>query len=164
MTGPERKALLQHMAALATDADAVDLPSRVFLPLDSHRLALRPEIVVVEGSRGAGKTALFHLLNHLGNEIGAFFQDRSIPAARWVDAYSEHIDHPSPSVLDHLVAAIDGTSDARCGPSGPCTCSRGCAPRTLPPLACPPMWPRATTPRRMISSAGSPSPPSASLP
>jgi hypothetical protein len=113
MTTPDRKMLLQHIAALATDADAVDSPSQVFLPLDSHRLALRPEIVVVEGSRGAGKTALFHLVNELGPRIRAFFEDPSIPIATWVDAYSEHRHHPAPNVLDQLVAAIDSTNDAQ---------------------------------------------------
>jgi len=99
------------MMALATDADAISSPRAVFLPLASHRLALRPEIVVVEGNRGAGKTALFHLVNELGERVGEFFEDEAIPAATWVDAFSEHRDHPAPTVLDQLVVTIDGPSD-----------------------------------------------------
>lgn len=108
----DRKALLGHMAALATDADAVVNASRVFLPLPSHRLALRPEIVIIEGSRGAGKTALFHLVNELGERISEFFDDKAIPAATWVDAFSEHAVHPSVNVLDQLVAKTTTGSDA----------------------------------------------------
>jgi hypothetical protein len=111
MSNPDRKALLTHMAALATDADAVSSPRAVFLPLPSHCLALRPEIVVIEGSRGAGKTALFHLVNELGERIGEFFEDKSIPSATWVDGFSEHRHHPSPTVLDELVSKLNTASD-----------------------------------------------------
>jgi hypothetical protein len=111
MSAIERKPLLPHIAALATDADAVERSSRVFLPLASHRLALRPEIVIIEGSRGAGKTALFHLVNELGERIRDFFEDRSIPSATWIDAYSEHVVHPSATVLDHFVASVSALTD-----------------------------------------------------
>lgn len=112
MSSPERKALLAHMASLATDADAVTKPSGVFLPLASHRLALRPEIVIIEGSRGAGKTALFHLVNELGEGIGEFFEDAAIPSAQWIDAFSERAHHPSSLVLDQFVARTASESDA----------------------------------------------------
>ncbi|MBX3270623.1 MAG: hypothetical protein KF729_10195 [Sandaracinaceae bacterium] len=109
----DRPALLEHLARLATDADAVEEARRVFLPLPSHRLALRPEIVVIEGLRGAGKTSLFHVLNALGDEVPTFFDDPSVPAARWVDAFSEARGHPSPAELDALVAGLAASHDAR---------------------------------------------------
>lgn len=112
MSSPERKTLLKHMASLATDADAVAKSSGIFLPLASHRLALRPEIVIIEGTRGAGKTALFHLVNELGEQIGDFFEDAAIPSAQWIDAFSEQTHHPSSLVLDQLVARTGSGSDA----------------------------------------------------
>ncbi len=110
-----RKRLLRHIADLRVDADPqageADL-ARVFLPLPRHALALRPDIVVLAGSRGAGKTALFDLLiNMLGPEVPDFFDDPAIPAAYWVAAFAESVDHPQPGVLDQLVTKIDSASD-----------------------------------------------------
>lgn len=110
-----RKRLLGHIADLRVDADLQagdsDL-ARVFLPLPRHALALRPDVVVLAGSRGAGKTALFHLLiNMLGPRVPDFFEDPAIPAAYWVAAFAESADHPQPAVLDQVVAQIDLASD-----------------------------------------------------
>lgn len=110
-----RKRLLGHIANLRVDADPQagesDL-ARVFLPLPRHALALRPDVVVLAGSRGAGKTALFDLLiNMLGPEVPDFFGDPAIPAAHWAAAFAESADHPQPGVLDQLVAQIDPVSD-----------------------------------------------------
>lgn len=101
----DRRALLAHIGSLATDADAVNVDdaARVFLPLPQHRLALRPDVVVIVGNRGAGKTAFFRLVTTLGNGVREFFDDRSIPAARWLDGFSEERHHPAPATLDQLV-------------------------------------------------------------
>ncbi len=109
----ERKELLEHIGSLATDADAViGEARRVFLPLAQHRLALRPEIVIIAGTRGAGKTAFFRLVNELGKRVPAFFEDPSIPSATWVDAFSEERHHPPPAALDQLVRELDPNRDA----------------------------------------------------
>jgi hypothetical protein len=107
-----RDHLLEHMAALASDEDTSDDLQGVFLPLPSHRLALRPEIVIVEGTRGAGKTSLFRLVQELGPRVRDFFEDNSIPEAKWVDAYSETKQHPAPLVLDEFVGQVGGGGDS----------------------------------------------------
>jgi hypothetical protein len=109
---PDRDMLLEHIAALAQDEDSSSDVRVVFLPLVAHRLALRPDVVIVEGTRGAGKTALFRLVHELGPRVREFFEDQTIPLAKWVDAYSESIDHPSPGVLDELVNRVGEGGDA----------------------------------------------------
>lgn len=110
-----RKKLLGHIADLRVDADPQAGErglARVFLPLPRHALALRPDVVVLAGSRGAGKTGLFNLLIDMpGSKVPDFFGDPAIPAASWVAAFAESADHPQPAVLDHLVAQIDPASD-----------------------------------------------------
>lgn len=109
----DRAALLEQLARLTTDADSVEDPRTVFLALPSHGLALRPEIVVVLGLRGAGKTALFHLLHTLGDDVPVFFDDDAIPVANWVDAFSEARGHPSTSDLDAFVSTLEPARDAQ---------------------------------------------------
>jgi len=110
-TEQERRALLWQIEALSTDHDAVDNSKQVFLPLQRHRLALRAEPVIVVGTRGAGKTALFRLANALGSQLGAFFEDPQIPQSQWVDAFSESKKHPAPPTLDEMVGNVDVASD-----------------------------------------------------
>lgn len=110
-TADNRADLLEHIARLATDDDSVEDPRAVFLPLPSHKLALRPEIVVIEGLRGAGKTALFHVVNKLGPDVPAFFDDPAIPAASWIEGFSEGRGHPETAVLDAFVSKLDPASD-----------------------------------------------------
>jgi hypothetical protein len=107
-----RGTLLDHIAALATDADGLDETIRVFLPLPNHLLALRPEVVIVEGTRGAGKTALFQLVTAGRENLREFFSDSAIPVAKWIDAFSEQAPHPSSLVLDQFVSSLAGASDA----------------------------------------------------
>jgi hypothetical protein len=108
----DRRALLAHFSALAPDADATP-PVSVFLPLPQHGLALRPEVVIIEGSRGAGKTALFRLIKELGDRVPDFLRDRSIPGAWWVDGFSEDKAHPSVAALDELVSQLPPERDAQ---------------------------------------------------
>lgn len=104
--------ILEQLTRLETDEDSSVDVARVFLPLPTHQLALRPDIVLVLGSRGAGKTALFRLIKELGARVGAFLQDPAIPSARWVDAFAEGVDHPAPSALDQLVEQVGPSRDA----------------------------------------------------
>ncbi|MFO0711313.1 MAG: hypothetical protein U0353_15800 [Sandaracinus sp.] len=109
----DRKALLRHMASLATDADATPDAAAVFLPLTQHRLALRPDVVVIEGMRGAGKTALFRLVNQLDDRVPKFFEDGAIPPAVWIDGFSEEKLHPAPAVVDQFVGALPVARDSQ---------------------------------------------------
>ncbi len=109
---PDHGHLLEHIAALAQDEDTSADVRTVFLPLVSNRLALRQDVVIVEGTRGAGKTALFRLVQELGPKVRDFFEDPTIPQALWIDAYSETKDHPAPAVLDGLVQHVWVGGDA----------------------------------------------------
>ncbi len=112
MNDDTRKKLLDHMVSLETNAEGVEESLRVFLPLPNHRLALRPDIVIVEGTRGAGKTALFKLVTEGGSRLRDFFSDPRIPDASWVDAFSISAGHPQEMVLDQFVSSIPASTDA----------------------------------------------------
>lgn len=107
--------MLEHIASLSTDADEATFGSgRFFLPIPQHRLALRPDIVVIQGTRGAGKTALFNLVNQLGDGVSAFFADPSIPSAQWIEGFSENsAAHPSTASLDSFVASVALAQDVK---------------------------------------------------
>lgn len=99
----ERKQRLEAMTVLAhREAENAPGIERIFLPLPSHRLALRPEIVIVRGGRGAGKSALFKLLGELRttDSIRAYFDDARLPEATWIEAFAQSTYHPSEIVLD----------------------------------------------------------------
>lgn len=82
MIPDERADLLQALAQLAKrqDAEGVD-PLSTFLPLWMHRPVLGTNVVVVLGGRGAGKTALFKLVNdpRTASKLKAFFEDDRLP-------------------------------------------------------------------------------------
>jgi hypothetical protein len=111
MRREERLPWLERMAQLAhEEGENVIAPEKAFLPLASHLLALRQEIVVVRGGRGAGKSALFKLLASLGPTARSFFRDDRLPLAKWMDAFSDlGMAHPSVLALDALAAR---TSDS----------------------------------------------------
>ena len=117
MDSDDRAKLISHIALLSTDADTTNADanhqSRLFLPTSEHRLALRPDVVVIQGTRGAGKTAFFKLVNQLGSEVPTFFQDPAIPDAQWVEGFSEYPPHPPTPALDSFVGALDPTRDAK---------------------------------------------------
>ena len=105
MNAAARIPLLEELKKLAhREAENADI-RRTFLPLPMHRLALRQEIVVVRGGRGAGKSALFKLLKDVSDpaQLRKLFGDPEIPSAQWVDAFSETgLMHPTGAVLDEL--------------------------------------------------------------
>jgi hypothetical protein len=112
MTEADRSQLLDDLEGLShREAENVD-QAKTFLPLPSHSLALRPEIVVIRGGRGAGKSALFKLLETLkhSSKLRDFFDDKRIPEAQWLDAFSQiGMSHPEVSTLDSL--ATDSTDN-----------------------------------------------------
>lgn len=103
-----RRALLAEIQGLGSDADAHEELSLVFLPLVAHAAALKPSKLIVRGERGAGKTALFHVLREL--QEGRIGLDEMFPGAldarsRWVEGFSERgRKHPATDVLDQLAA------------------------------------------------------------
>lgn len=107
MKTDERKVLLLRQAEqfLVVEAENVQRLPEVFLPLYSHRLALRREVVVVLGGRGAGKSALFRLINELGEgaRVRRFFGEE-VPEATWVEAFSDGEGHPQQAELDVFAA------------------------------------------------------------
>lgn len=115
MNREERLPLLDRMAQLThEEAENITSHAQTFLPLPSHRLALRPEIVVVRGGRGAGKSALFQLLKELGPAVRELFQDDRIADASWVDSFSdEGTAHPSVMTLDSLAAKHSSDASLR---------------------------------------------------
>ena len=110
MNSEERIPLLQAMAALDyREAENAERLERVFLPLPAHSLALRPEVVIVRGGRGAGKSALFKLLRDLRttDRIRSFFSDARLPQATWIDAFAQSPHHPQDSTLDAFAKERD---------------------------------------------------------
>jgi hypothetical protein len=107
MNREQRLPLLERMSLLThEEAENLTKHAQTFLPLPSHRLALRPEIVVVRGGRGAGKSALFQLLKELGPGVQQFFEDDRIADAIWMDAFSDAgLAHPSVMALDTLASS-----------------------------------------------------------
>lgn len=109
-----RRGLLAELQSLGSDADAHEALVRVFLPLPSHAEALKPSKLIVRGERGAGKTALFHLLREVNEKqigLDRFFPGAIDTASRWIEGFSERgKGHPSTDVLDQFGTSAD---DAR---------------------------------------------------
>ena len=97
-----RRGFLLELAGLASDADHHPELLRVFLPLPAHRQALEPRTLVVRGERGAGKTALFHVLRALAErQIAPSEIFANLLAGDWVEGFSEvGTAHPATDVLD----------------------------------------------------------------
>ena len=114
MNVEERRLLLEAMAGLDY-REAENVPQTIrdfFLPLPAHRLALRPEVVIVRGGRGAGKSALFKLIGELRtpDQIRAYFDDPRLPEATWIEAFAQSVHHPGEAVLDAFAESQDETA------------------------------------------------------
>jgi tetratricopeptide (TPR) repeat protein len=99
----ERKELLEALSRLRSGEAEQEEPLLRFLPLASHRLALRPDCLIVRGARGVGKSALFGVLRELGTSarIRQLFEDDRLPDGSWIEGFSEQsLDHPHTSVID----------------------------------------------------------------
>jgi hypothetical protein len=96
-----------------------DEARKKFLPLSQHQQALRPDILVVRGGRGAGKTALFRFLasfeqNEKRSELLARFfgASEALEKSAWVVGFSETgINHPSPLILKELTQEIQNNTE-----------------------------------------------------
>jgi len=102
---PERRALIEEMSALETDADlSPEAITRVFLPLPEHRRVLDDRVVLVLGERGVGKSALFHFLQ---TPEGARLLGRDVAESAirrtWTVGFCETgMEHASRFVLEDL--------------------------------------------------------------
>jgi hypothetical protein len=101
---------LAHRAAEFQPSSEGDGRNRFFLPLESHSKALRPEISIVRGGRGAGKTALFQALSNCqsADERRMFFRTDQLPKSLvWVEGFSEQKEHPQVTALDAFAGEVD---------------------------------------------------------
>ena len=102
LSDDQRRELLAQIAALGTDADIVN-PLRQFLPLPEHGRSLDPQIMLIRGERGAGKTALFHVLRELEKQSIPWidvFPTAPPVKAQWIEGFSESsTEHPSANTL-----------------------------------------------------------------
>lgn len=98
---------IQHQL-LGVEAESQAKIAPVFLPLPGHVLALRKETVVVLGGRGAGKSALFRVLQELNTpkQLRDFFGS-DVPDATWLDAFSQAMHHPQVEVLDEFATRAE---------------------------------------------------------
>lgn len=105
----ERAEILRELERLADRAAEFFDPIQTFLPIAAHLLVLREESVLILGQRGAGKTALFQLIDRLRDSaaLRRFFQDDSIPEAVWLDAFANQIGHPRVEVIDDFARGKD---------------------------------------------------------
>jgi tetratricopeptide (TPR) repeat protein len=97
----DREEILRELERLAGRAAEYFDPVLSFVPVTAHHLVLREENLLILGQRGAGKTALFRLIDRLRDsaELRRFFQDDAIPEAIWVDAFADQTGHPT---LTHI--------------------------------------------------------------
>lgn len=118
MTPEERAAILDALVRLPKQDPELGVPLESFLPLAAHRHALWRDTVVILGGRGAGKTALFRLVNHVrtGTRLRALFEDERIPDATWIDAFSqEGMKHAEVGTME---AWATSASDSACAHTG----------------------------------------------
>src|SRR5215475_8879449 len=58
----EYRGLFRSALPIAGDADTLDPSLRTLFTPDGHRLALEPDVTIVRGARGVGKTVWFKVL------------------------------------------------------------------------------------------------------
>lgn len=106
LTATERSEFLRLLADLTVDADTDDQVLSTFLPSPQHQRGLRRDVLVIRGDRGAGKTALFRLLQ--AARQGNIPLSEIVPGApdgQRIDGYSEAgVVHPAADVLESFAA------------------------------------------------------------
>ena len=102
LSDADRRQLLSDLSMLKSDDDdAIAQDPKWFLPLDVHARALRLETLVVRGGRGAGKSSLFHFLNHLKNhpELGRRGGNTGLTTTTWLEGFGSSAAHPALAVV-----------------------------------------------------------------
>ncbi len=112
-----RRELLAELQDMGSDADAHSDIVNVFLALPSHAAALQPSKLIVRGERGAGKTALFHMLRQMRERkqpLSDVFPEANELAGHWVEGFGERgKTHPSADVLDQFGTEASDNADVR---------------------------------------------------
>jgi hypothetical protein len=101
------------VASLEPDADTTDAIASVFLPLPEYQRVLDDRVVLVLGERGVGKSAPFHFLQSAARQS---LEQPGYPPHEWIVGFSETgSEHPSPMVLQELVASAEDAEIAARG-------------------------------------------------
>lgn len=104
-----RRALLHDVQRMPPDADLIwdsaDVLRR-FVPLPLHDRIFDPQVMIIRGARGAGKSMLFHVLRALGEQripITDLFPRARVADPVWIEGFAETgMRHPA----THLVEAF----------------------------------------------------------
>jgi hypothetical protein len=112
----EYRDLIQVALPTSTDADTVDpQPRRLFTP-DSHRLALDPDVTVVRGARGVGKTVWFKALQDSELRVLAAndYQLARLKSVETLAGYGAKLQiaaYPGPNSLGRMLAESAAPDD-----------------------------------------------------
>jgi hypothetical protein len=104
----EYRELLQSGLPSAVDADTVTPDFRTLFTPDSHRLALDPDVTVVRGARGAGKTVWFRALQDdalraIASDAYQLGRLRNVRPLTGYGAELKQSNYPGPSALFQLM-------------------------------------------------------------
>lgn len=90
-----RQDLLEELASLASSSFAETYPRGLFLPVDAHQKAFSPNVSVIVGVKGSGKSSLFQ-------KMLASSKGEDPRPQYFIDAFSSSAAHPSPLDLDQI--------------------------------------------------------------
>jgi hypothetical protein len=108
LTREEYRELLRSALPVVGDADTLDPNLRTLFTPDRHRLALEPEVTVVRGARGVGKTVWFKvlqdpLLRHVASEAYQLSRLTKIQPHAGFGSELAPDRYPGPAVLENLL-------------------------------------------------------------
>lgn len=108
LSADEYRELIQDALPTSTDADTVDPEPRTLFTPDSHRFALDPDVTVVRGARGVGKTVWFKALQD-GELRTLAANDYQLARLKSVETLVGHgtelrpSSYPGPALLGHML-------------------------------------------------------------